>query len=191
MPQVAPLHPWEWPSAPWERVHVDFAGPFMDSMLLVLVCAHAKWPEVVQMKTTTSTKTIEALRMIFCRTGIPKQIVSDNGPQFTSGEFENFTNQNGIKHYKSAPFHPATNGLVERFVQTFKNSMRAMKQDNKVLSHKIANFLLNYRNTPHSVIKETPARLFTGRLTFMLESSTPVCKRQCDELSDGYCISKV
>jgi transposase InsO family protein len=58
------------------------------------------------------------------RTGIPKQIVSDNGPQFTSGEFENFTKQNGIKHYKSAPFHPATNGLVERFVQTFKNSMR-------------------------------------------------------------------
>jgi transposase InsO family protein len=50
------------------------------------------------MKTTTSTKTIEALRMIFCRTGIPKQIVSDNGPQFTSGEFENFTKQNGIKH---------------------------------------------------------------------------------------------
>jgi hypothetical protein len=115
------------------------------------------------MKTTTSTKTIEALRMIFCRTGIPKQIVSDNGPQFTSGEFENFTKQNGIKHYKSAPFHPATNGLVERFVQTFKNSMRAMKQDNKILSHKIANFLLNYRNTPHSVTKETPARLFMGR----------------------------
>jgi transposase InsO family protein len=56
-------------------------------------------------------------------------IVSDSGPQFTSGEFENFTKQNGIKHYKSAPFHPATNGLVERFVQTFKNSMRAMKQD--------------------------------------------------------------
>ena len=81
MPQVAPLHPWEWPSAPWERVHVDFSGPFMDSMFLVLVCAHSKWPEVVQMKTTTSTKTIEALRMIFCRTGILKQIVSDNGPQ--------------------------------------------------------------------------------------------------------------
>ena len=83
--------------------------------------------------------------------------------KFTSGEFENFTKQNGIKHYKSAPFHPATNGLVERFIQTFKNSMRAMKQDNKVLSHKTANFLLNYRNTPHSVTKETHARLFMGR----------------------------
>jgi hypothetical protein len=76
--------------------------------------------------------------------------------------FENFSKQNGIKHYKSAPFHPATNGLVERFVQTFKNSMRAMKQDNKVLSHKIANFLLNYMNKLHSVTKETPARLFCG-----------------------------
>ena len=63
----------------------------MDSMFLILVCAHSKWPEVVQMKTITSTKTIEALRMIFCRTGIPKQMVSDNGPQFTAGEFENFT----------------------------------------------------------------------------------------------------
>jgi transposase InsO family protein len=82
---------------------------------------------------------------------IPKQIVSDNGPQFTSGEFENFTKQNGIKHYNSAPFHPATNGLGERFVQTFKNSRRAMKQDNKVLSHKIANFLLMDQRNPHGL----------------------------------------
>jgi transposase InsO family protein len=144
------------------------------------------------MKTTTSTKTIEALRMIFCRTGIPKQIVSDNGPQFTSGEFENFTKQNGIKHYKSAPFHPATNGLVERFVQTFKNSMRAMKQDNKVLSHKIANFLVELQeHTTFSDKRDSCEVIYGKRLTFMLESSTPVCKRHCDELSDGYCISKV
>jgi transposase InsO family protein len=86
----------------------------MDSMFLVLVCAHSKWPEVIQMKTITSTKTIEALCMIFCRTGIPKQIVSDNGPQFTSGEFENFTKQNGIKNYKSAPFHRNPHGLSPR-----------------------------------------------------------------------------
>jgi transposase InsO family protein len=52
------------------------------------------------MKTTTSTKTIEALRTIYFRTGILKQIVSDNGAQFTLGEFENFTQQNGIKHCK-------------------------------------------------------------------------------------------
>ena len=45
-PSVAPLHPRMWPSRPWYRVHLDFAGPFQGSMLLVAVDAHSKWPEV-------------------------------------------------------------------------------------------------------------------------------------------------
>jgi hypothetical protein len=79
--------------------HVDFAGPFMDSMLLVLVCAHAKWPEVVQMKTTTSTKTIEALRMIFCRTGITKQIVSENGHNLRQGNLRTLQSKMELNTY--------------------------------------------------------------------------------------------
>ena len=71
MPTIAPLHPWEWPSSPLERVHIDFAGPFLDRMFFVLVDAHSKWPEIVGMKTTTSTKTIEVLRSIFLRNEIP------------------------------------------------------------------------------------------------------------------------
>ena len=55
------------------------------------------------MKTTTSTKTIEVLRSIFSRNGIPAQIVSDNGSQFSSDEFATFMKRNGIKHFKSAP----------------------------------------------------------------------------------------
>ena len=42
-PSVAPLHPWEWPSHPWSRIHVDFAGPFLGKMYLVLVDSHSKW----------------------------------------------------------------------------------------------------------------------------------------------------
>jgi transposase InsO family protein len=57
--------------------------------------------------------------------------VSDNGSQFSSDEFATYMKRNGIKHFKSAPYHPATNGLAERFIQTFKNSMRAMKDENK------------------------------------------------------------
>jgi transposase InsO family protein len=100
------------------------------------------------MKTTTSTKTIAVLRSIFSRNGIPAQIVSDNGSQFSSDEFATFMKRNGIKHFKSAPYHPATNGLAERFIQTFKNSMRALKDENRDINQKIANFLLTYRNTP-------------------------------------------
>jgi len=49
--------------------------------------------------------------------GIPKQLASDNGPRFLSSEFGNFMKQNGIKHLRSAPYHPASNGLAERFIQ--------------------------------------------------------------------------
>ena len=40
-----PLHPWVWPAKPWERIHVDFAGPFLDRSFLVVVDANSKWPE--------------------------------------------------------------------------------------------------------------------------------------------------
>lgn len=162
-PPQAPLHPWEWPSAPWQRVHIDFAGPFMNSMFLIAVDAHSKWPEVVLMKSTTSEKTIAVLRSIFSRNGLPEQMVSDNGPQFTSEEFILFMRRNGIKHFKSAPHHPATNGLAERFVQTFKKSIKAMEKQDISLQHKVDNFLIAYRNAVHATTNQTPAMLFMNR----------------------------
>lgn len=87
-PEKAPLHPWEWPASPWERVHVNFAGPFIGSMFLVVVDACSKWPEVFIMNTTTSLRTIEVLRDLFARTGVPRQLVSDNGPQFVATDLD-------------------------------------------------------------------------------------------------------
>ena len=121
---LAPLHPWVWPGRPWQRVHVDFAGPINGKMFILLVDAHSKWPEVFEMPNTTSQKTIEILRQVFSAYGLPEQLVSDNGPQFISREFAEFMAKNGIKHIRSAPYHPATNGQVERFVQTFKRAMK-------------------------------------------------------------------
>ena len=83
-PAKAPLHPWNWPIAPWEWVHIDFTGPVSEKMLLALTDVHSKWPEVAVMDSTTSTKTITVLREIFARFGLPRQVVSDNGSQFTS-----------------------------------------------------------------------------------------------------------
>ena len=114
---AAPLHPWEVPKAPWTRIHVDYAGPFLDHMFLVVMDATTKWPEVIMTKSTTSEWTVSALRTIFSRLGIPEQIVSDNGPQFRSETFASFVRKNGIKHVFSAPYHASTNGLAERLVQ--------------------------------------------------------------------------
>ena len=97
-------------------------------MYLIVIDAHSKWPEVVEMTTTTSHKTITELQRLFSMYGIPTQLVSDNGPQFTSEEFTSFMKRNGIKHIRSAPYHPSTNGTAERFVQTFKKAMKASRK---------------------------------------------------------------
>lgn len=94
-------------------------------MFLVVVDAHGKWPEVSIMSSTTTEKTIERLGEMFSRFGFPEQLVSDNGPQFISQEFEKFLEVNGIRHIHSAPYHPSTNGLAERFVQSMKQALKA------------------------------------------------------------------
>lgn len=162
MPQLAPLHPWDFPEEPWQRVHIDYAGPLEDRMFLVVVDAHSKWPEVTVMKSTSAERTIEELRSIFSRFGLPTQLVSDNGPQLVSEEFRSFMEANGIQHIKSAPYHPATNGLAERFVQTMKQALKS-SQGNGSLNRRLNTFLLTYRNTPHATTKVAPASAMMKR----------------------------
>ena len=162
-PPKVPLHPWQWPNKPWSRVHIDFAGPFLNKFFLVIVDAYSKWPEVIEMNSSTTTKTVDALRHVFAIHGLPEQLVSDNGAQFVSDEFSQFMKQNGIKHLRSAPYHPATNGLAERFIQTFKRAMKAGMKEKVQLKQCLENFLLTYRTTAHATTKETPCRLMMGR----------------------------
>jgi hypothetical protein len=104
-PNKAPIHVWEYPSKPWERLHLDFAGPFLGKMFLIVVDAHSKWMEVCIMNSVVASSTIEQLRMIFATHGLPSILVSDNGPTFISEEFRTFTKFNGIKHIFAVPYH--------------------------------------------------------------------------------------
>ena len=161
-PAVAPLTPWMWPTIPWTRVHVDYAEQGKRNFLIV-VDAHSRWPEVFAMQSTTSEATIVVLRDLFTKYGIPVQLVSDNGPQFRSAEFEYFLKANGVKHVKVSPYHAASNGLAERMVQSFKRSCYASRKSNMTLQQCISNFLLTYRTTTHPTTGHTPAKLFLGR----------------------------
>ena len=115
------------------------------------------------MQSTTVTKTIEVLRQMFSVYGLPEQIVSDNGPQFTAEEFAVFLKINGIKHNRSAPYHPATNGLAERFVQSLKQGLKTSTSSGLPLSRHLNNFLLTYQSTAHSTTGVTPSSLFLKR----------------------------
>ena len=84
--------------------------------------------------TTTASRTIEELRELFATHGSPEQLVSDNGPQFITDEFGEFMRSNGIKHIKSALYRPATNGMAERSVQTFKQALHAALAEKKSIS---------------------------------------------------------
>ena len=86
LPAEAPQHPWEWPSEPWTRLHVNYAGKFKGEVFLIVVDACSKWLEVHLMKLTTSSATIEKLMQIFSTHGLPRTIVSYNGTNFTSSE---------------------------------------------------------------------------------------------------------
>jgi hypothetical protein len=162
-PPNIPLHPWVWPDKPWRRIHVDFAGPLFNRMYLLVVDAHSKWPIIQEMKSTTTEKTVKVLQNLFCCYGIPEQLVTDNGPQFIADQFASFMRRQGIRHFRSAPFHPATNGAVERLVKTFKQRMKIGKLEGENSKVTLQNFLQSYRATPHSTTGTSPAELFLKR----------------------------
>lgn len=160
-PPKAPIHPWEPATKPFERVHVDYAGPLKNTYFLILVDAYSRWPEVLTTKSISSGTTIALCRRIFATYGLPHILVSDNGRQFVSHEFQRFLKENGIFHKQSAPYHPATNGLAERGVQTLKQALRALEGDD--IDREVCKFLLHYRSTPHTITTQSPAKLLFGR----------------------------
>ena len=160
-PKSVPLLFWPWATEPWQRIHVDFAE-VKGQQFLIIVDSHSKWLEVFPMTTTTATATINVFRAVFARYGLPHEVVSDNGPQFVSEEYQTFLKMNRVKLTLVPPYHPASNGLAERHVRTFKGMYKAYGNTRSV-QHRVADILFRYRNTPHSTTGKTPAELFLKR----------------------------
>ena len=93
---AAPLHPWKWPTRPWARLHLDFVGPFLGKMFLVLIDAHSKWIKVFCTSTATSAVVIEELRSLFVRFGLPETIVTDNGSVSSVRSLNSFCEVTGL-----------------------------------------------------------------------------------------------
>ena len=129
-------------------------------MLFVITDAHSKWVDVHLTKTATAQETISKLRQTFATFGLPKIIVSDNAAVFTGSEFQMFLSNNGIIHRRSSPYHPSTNGLAERMIQTIKDGLRKLDSS---LETRLQRLLLSYRTTSHATTGRTPAELMFGR----------------------------
>lgn len=116
------------------------------------------------MSSTTSTATVRKLNEVFSRFGVPHVIVSDNGTQFTSHQFQNFCKTKGINHLTCSPFHPQSNGQAERFVDTFKRAILKIKGE-EVDHDALQIFLACYRSTPNPAApnRQSPAEALFGR----------------------------
>uniref|UniRef100_A0A914QA85 RNA-directed DNA polymerase n=1 Tax=Panagrolaimus davidi TaxID=227884 RepID=A0A914QA85_9BILA len=156
-----------WPAAEknWSRVHIDFAGPFLGHMWLIIIDSRSKYPFVIKMIKTTAAATIKALDSVFTLVSYPDFVISDNGPQLTSAELKSYFENHKVQHKFTPPYHPSSNGLAERFVGIFKDSVKKMRDENPKLNVDIAvaNFLEDYRNIPHTTTGMAPSIMLFNR----------------------------
>lgn len=171
-PPKAPVIPWEFPSRPWSRLHLDHAGPYQGSLFLIIIDAFSKWLEVVRVPSTNTQSTVEVLRSLWATHGVPETIVTDNGTGFTSEEFQRVLKMNGITHVTIAPRHPSSNGQAESMVKVTKDALSRIIQGDWKL--RLAKFLMAQHVTPHSTTGRSPAELlFNRRIGTVLDRLHP------------------
>ena len=115
------------------------------------------------MDSSTSAATIEKMNLSFACHGLPVLLVTDIGSNCTSQEFETFLKSHGVRHVRTDPYHPASNGLFERAVHTFKTAMKKSGGKGESMETRLSKFLFQYKITPHSSTGVSPAVLLMGR----------------------------
>ncbi|XP_061715638.1 uncharacterized protein K02A2.6-like [Cydia pomonella] len=162
-PPRAPPQPWRYLTDVWTRLHIDFLGPIQGRTFLILIDSTSKWLEVFQMQSTTAKAVIKVLRETFSRFGLPREVVSDNGPPFTSQEYKSFMTHNRVKVTFAAAYHPASNGAAEEAVKLCKRAIKKAMRDGGDIDAALQAYLLAYRNVEHSTTGLSPAELLQRR----------------------------
>ncbi|RXN13854.1 sec1 family domain-containing 2-like protein [Labeo rohita] len=157
------------PNRPWQTVGTDLFT-WNNEDYIVVVDYYSRYLDLEKLKSTTAAAVILKLKKICASHGIPEKVISDNGPQFNSKDFESFAHAWALMHVTSSPRYPQSNGLSEKAVQIAKSLMDKAKADRKdpYIS------LLEYRNTPVDGFR-SPAQLLMSR---RLRSILPTTNRQ-------------
>ena len=161
--KTEPIRSTTLPEVPWGDIAVDLLEIPGGNHLLVVVDNYSRWPEVILLKKTDASHVTRAMEGIFQTHGIPESVRSDNGPPFSSAEFEGFLNYLGIVHLKGIPYWPQSNGEVERCNKTLLKIIRIASLEGKDWKKALQNFLFQYRTTPHTVTGLSPGELLMGR----------------------------
>ena len=150
-----PLQPLPQPRRLFQRLHVDVLGPLSQcktsgaKYILLCVDATSRWPEAFALSSVETTKIARVLYTeIFCRYGVPEELVSDRGQNFLSKLVTELCRLFQVTRTRTSAFHPQTNSTCERFNSFIGQALRAYCQENaEDWDRYLPGILLAYRST--------------------------------------------
>ena len=180
-----PLHPIP-VGAPFYQIGIDYVGPLNitsqgNKYIIVAMDYMTKWPEAKPVKEATAQETVTFIyESIICRHGCPGKILTDRGTHFNNQLLKGLLKKFEITHLMSTPYHPQTNGLVERFNRTLIEALaRTATNHLNDWDKFIAPVLFAYRTSAHSTTKISPFFLVYGR-----EAKLPTDSTEMEEESN-------
>ena len=152
------LQPVQLPKGSWLKGAVDIVGPIDNKYLVTYVDYFFSFPEAAITRDISSKSIVKILMNIFARHGDPEEIVSHNGPQFVSQEFNRFLSSKGIKHVRSSTYFPRSNGKIERFHRYLKTNFQAVTVAGRSWEEKLPKILMSYRSIPHPMTEKNAGK---------------------------------
>lgn len=152
------------PEEPWTILAIDYNGPynrFGGISICVLFDSFSRFIVVKEMQNGHTTLLVDFLEEQFRFYGKPTAIKSDNGPQFTSKEYQAFLDKWGVQKFHSVPLHPQQNGAAERYMKLINDAMTAetLKEAMENLKERID----QHNRTINRMTKQVPRDVMFGR----------------------------
>ncbi|KAL6490077.1 hypothetical protein MHYP_G00004220 [Metynnis hypsauchen] len=163
----APLSFFPVPERRFDHVHVDLVGPLPPSRgfthLLTVVDRTTRWPEAIPLSSTTSSDVARAfIGSWVARFGVPSDLSSDRGSQFTSDLWNSVAQGLGVHLHRTTAYHPQANGLCERFHRSMKAALRASLRDEGWID-RLPWVMLGLRSAPKEDLQASSAELVYGQ----------------------------
>ena len=154
---------------PFSRIAMDIVGPLPRSRsgnrYVLVICDYAtRYPEAVALRSMDAENVAEELVRMFARVGIPQEILTDQGSNFTSQLLAEIYRLVHVKALRTSPYHPQSDGVVEWFNQTLKQMLRrTANEEGKDWDRLLPYVLFAYREVPQESTGFSPFELLYGR----------------------------
>ena len=157
-----PLTSTELPDGPWQLVSADLMDAETGYHLLVIYY-FSRWSNVAVLRNTSTTNVIRCMECFFVTHGLPRSMRTDNGPQFTSEEFQHFMEERGIEQAKGILYWPPSDGEIQCHNETLLKILHIAKIEKSDFKREMEKYLLAYSSTPYSTTGMSPAEMLFNR----------------------------